>query len=189
MMPALSSPPLRRSTLSSPSTSRRCSTPDRGRASPCHGSARVCAHEAAAWTRRKKKGIASDVRLRPELAEGLRAHLASHDRRRVFRFHQGGHFNHLLVRAKLKALGVPCPTRRPTGWRQPPNRLTWVNFKTFRHTWATWMRIYGGLDDDGLQATHNWRDRKRVGRYSHAVARHEWSKVELLPDISERKKA
>lgn len=140
--------------------------------------------EAAAWTRRFKHGIASDVQLRKELVLDLAAHLATHNHRRVFRFRPGGHFNHLLVRAKLAALGLPCPVRRPTGWKQPPNRFTWVNFKTMRHTWATWMRIYGGLDDAGLQATDNWRDRKSVSRYSHAVKRHEWAKVELLPNVT-----
>ena len=61
----------------------------------------------------------------------------------------GGNLQHLLTRAKLAALDLPCPTRRPTGWRPPENHLAWVNFHTFRHTWATWMRRYGGLDAKG----------------------------------------
>lgn len=137
--------------------------------------------EGTAWTRRGKDGIASDIRLLDELCAGFAAHLATHDRRRVYRFHRGGHLNHMLVRAKLAYLGIPCPIRRPTGWKQPPNRLTWVNFKTFRHTWATWMRVYAGVDQIGLLATNNWRDPRSPARYAHAVARDEWNRVDLLP--------
>lgn len=99
----------------------------------------------------------------------------------VFRFRQGGHLKHLLMRAKLAALGLDCPRRRPTGWKQPPNRLAFANFHTFRHTYATWMRRYGGLDEIGLVATGNWRDPRSARRYAHAVPRDEWSKAELLP--------
>ena len=141
--------------------------------------------ESAAWTRRKKKGIASNVIFRADLRDELAAFMTTHERRRVFRFHQGGHLKHMLVRAKLSFLGLPCPARRPKGWRQPPNRLTWVNFKTFRHTWATWMRIYGGLDAIGLRATDNWRDPRSTARYMHAVPRAEWGKVEALPAIKQ----
>jgi hypothetical protein len=51
------------------------------------------------------------------------AHLDSHDRRRVFRFHQGGNLKHKLTRAKLAYLGLACAARREIGWEQPPNRL------------------------------------------------------------------
>ena len=51
---------------------------------------------------------------------------------------------------------------RPTGWRPPDNRSFWVNFHSFRHTWASWMRRYGGLDTKGLVATRNWRDELRT---------------------------
>jgi integrase len=59
----------------------------------------------------------------------------------------------------------------------------WVNFHTFRHTWATWMRRYGGLDTKGLVATRNWRDERSASRYAHAVTSEEWSRVELLPAV------
>ena len=87
------------------------------------------------------------------------------------------------MRAKLAALGLPCPTRRPVGWRAPDHRLAWVNFHTFRHTWATWMRKYGGLDVKGLVATKNWRDERSASRYAHAVTSEEWSRVERLPSM------
>lgn len=139
--------------------------------------------EGAAWTRREKDGIESDVRLRADLVAALRAHRPADRHGPVFRFHQGGHLKHLLTRAKLAALGMPSPVRRPVGWQPPEYRLLWVNFHTFRHTWATWMRRYGGLDAKGLVATGNWRDERSASRYAHAVAREEWRRVEQLPSV------
>jgi integrase len=118
--------------------------------------------------------------LRDDLRDALACHLRSHNHERVFRFHQGGHLKHQLMRARLGYLGLPCPARRAPGWRPPPNRLAWVNFHSFRHTWATWMRR-AGTDVQGLVATGNWRDMKSAARYAHAVAREEWSRVDLLP--------
>jgi integrase len=138
--------------------------------------------ESHAWVRHQKGQPASDVRLRADLCEALAAHLASHENRTVFRFHQGGHLKHQLVRAKLGYLKLPCPVRRPKGWRAPPYRLAWANFHSFRHTWATWMR-QAGADVQGLVATGNWRDPKSAARYAHAVARDEWSRVDLLPSV------
>ncbi len=134
--------------------------------------------EGAAWTRRLKGGAASDVMLRVDLRDSLAAHkeVTAPVRRRVFRFHQGGWLKHLLTRAKLAALGLPCPDRRPQGWRAPPYKWTWVNFHTFRHTWATWMRRYAGADVEGLVATGNWQDRRSAARYAHAVAKDEWKR-------------
>lgn len=136
--------------------------------------------EARAWVRHQKGQPATDVRLRDDLRDALEQHLESHDRRRVFRFHQGGHLKHQLVRAKLAYLGLPCPVRRPPKWHPAPYRLDWANFHTFRHTWATWMRR-AGADVLGLVATGNWRDQRSASRYAHAVARDEWSRVDLLP--------
>jgi integrase len=46
--------------------------------------------EGAAWTRREKGGIESDVKLRPDLVASLRALRPREGQGRVFRFHQGG---------------------------------------------------------------------------------------------------
>lgn len=145
--------------------------------------------ESMVWARRSKGQPAGAVRLRADLREAMKAHHETRVVGRVFRFHQGGGLKHYLTRAKLKALGLPCPIRRPTGWRQPVNRLAWVNFHSFRHTWATWMRRYCGADVKDLVATENWKDERSASRYSHAVARDAWDKVEMLPDVGERKKA
>jgi integrase len=136
--------------------------------------------EGRAWARNQKGQPHMDVRLRADLCERLGEHLASHERHRVFRWHYGSHLIHLLTRAKLGYLGIDCPVRRAIGWREPHNRLEWVTFHSFRHTWATWMR-QAGVDIQGLVATGNWRSTKAAARYAHAVAREEWDHVEKLP--------
>jgi integrase len=105
-----------------------------------------------------------DVKLIDELRDKLAAHLMNHDRQRVFRFRYRGHLKHLLLRAKLAYLGLPCPVRRPTGWRQPPNRPQWVTFHTFRHTWATRMRRYGHATTEDLANSGNWKRRRSAAR-------------------------
>jgi integrase len=138
--------------------------------------------EGAAWTRREKDGIHSDAKLRSDLVTALRALRPKEGQGRVFRF------KHLLTRAKLAALGLPCPVRRPTGWQPPDNRLSWVNFHSFRHTFATWMRR-AGADVQGLVATGNWRDPRSAARYAHAVVHEEWQRVELLPKVGDSREA
>jgi hypothetical protein len=44
-----------------------------------------------------------------------------------------------------------------------------------------------GADVQGLVATGNWRDDRSAARYAHAVARDEWNRVELLPDLGTKK--
>lgn len=58
-----------------------------------------------------------------------------------------------------------------------------MNFHTFRHTWATWMRRYGGADVQGLVATGNWRDPRSAARYQHVHAHEEWERVERFPSM------
>lgn len=145
--------------------------------------------QCEAWIQHVKGQPAASIKLRIDLHDALAAHLASHERRRVFRFHQGGHLKHQLLRAKLGYLGLACPVRRPKGWRAAPYRLAWANFHTFRHTWATWMRKHGGIDVKGLVATGNWRDERSASRYAHAVASDEWDRVDLLPGAGDREKA
>jgi integrase len=139
--------------------------------------------ERAAWLRTSKNEDPRMLKLRLDLIGPLFDHLKGHEGERLFRFRDGGHFKHLLTRAKLAACGMPCPTRRPTGWKPPAYRLSFVGFHTFRHTWATWMRRYGGADLQSLAATDNWRDPRSVARYTHVIAREEWDRVESLPSL------
>jgi len=131
------------------------------------------------------------VLLRPDLARELAAY--AEDRGAVFPFRRGGGLKDRLVRARTEACGLTMPKRQknaPAASRRAPRcRLSWVGFHVFRHTWATWMRREGGVDEIGLVATGNWRDPRSARRYAHAVAREEWQKVDLLPALATRGKS
>jgi integrase len=86
--------------------------------------------------------------------------------RRAFRFTKSGHLYALLRAAAFKA-GVELPERSA--------------FHIFRHTYATWMRRYAGLDTKGLVATGAWKDRKSADRYEHVQVSEEARKAVLLP--------
>lgn len=143
--------------------------------------------ERAAWLRRSKNDDPRMLKLCEDITGPLLAHLKDHTGDRLFRFNDGGHFKHLLMRAKLAVLGLPCPKRRPIGWKPPEYRLAFVGFHTFRHTWATWMRRYGGADVQGLAGTKNWRDPRSAQRYAHVVSRDEWDRVDSLPSMGKMK--
>lgn len=140
--------------------------------------------ERRAWLRTSKNEDPREMILRADLCAAMETH--QRETGRVFRFHYGGHLKRLLLRAKLTVCGVAMPARPVRGkgrgrWRAPAYRLSWCGFHTFCHTWATWMRRYGGADIDGLVATGRWRDRQSAARYAHVVARDEWNRVERLP--------
>jgi len=80
----------------------------------------------------------------------------------VVRFRKNGYLYGMLAKAK-KASGVQA------------------NFHMFRHTWATWMRRYGGLDTKGLMGTGAWKDEKSAARYQHVVVTEEMTRAERLP--------
>ena len=71
---------------------------------------------------------------------------------RLFRLGKSGHLYSLLRMVTIKA-EVDLPER--------------TAFHIFRHTYATWMRRYAGLDTKGLVATGAWKDRKSADRYEH----------------------
>lgn len=137
------------------------------------------------WARNQKGQAHMQIRLHTDLQKRLAALLEAHDRHRMFRWHYGAQLAYLLIRAKLGYLGIKCPQRRPIGWLEPPNRLEWVTFHTFRHTWATWMR-QAGTDIKGLVATGNWRSEKAASRYAHAAPRREWERVDQLPSLENK---
>jgi integrase len=145
--------------------------------------------ERSARIRHSKNSDPRELFLREDLCAALNGHRKPAGR--VFRFHQGGWLKNLLLAAKLTACGLPLPPRAKKGQRRrlPPYRLAWVNFHTFRHTWASWMRRYGGADLQSLVATGNWRDLRSAARYAHAVARDEWKRVEGLPALDGRGKS
>lgn len=135
-----------------------------------------------AYVETSKNDDPRSVKLRDDLCAALSPH--SKPTGKVFRFKQGGHRNFIFLNAKVTACGLP-PVLRPTrGEKQqvPPHRLSWVTFHTFCHTWATWMRRYGGADLQGLVATNRWRDARSAARYTHVDAHEEWDRVDALPD-------
>ncbi len=137
--------------------------------------------EATASVINSKNGNPREMKLRPEIVETLTPHKQTEGR--VFRFKQGGHRNFLFLNAKVTACGLPAVKRPARGKKQivPPYRFEWVTFHTFRHTWATWMRRYGGADLQGLVGTGQWDDQRSVARYAHTHAHEEWDRIERLP--------
>jgi integrase len=127
--------------------------------------------ESFAYVAQTKNDDPRAVFLPPIVVESLANHPKGMDRtgRRVFRFVKGGRLYSLLGKAKAAA---------------GPD-VAFVGFHTFRHTWATWMRRYGGLDTRGLVGTGAWRDSVSAGRYEHVVVSEESRKAILLP--TERK--
>lgn len=113
-----------------------------------------------------KNGKPQAIFLPPPAVSALAAHPRGIDRPgTVFRFAKNGHLYTIMKRTRVKA-GAD---------------LDFVTFHIFRHTWATWMRKFGGLDEIGLVGTGRWKDRKSVARYAHAEWTEESSKATLLP--------
>jgi integrase len=142
---------------------------------------RVDLDQRLAYVETSKNDDPRSAKLTAELVTLLEPH--SKPSGRVFRFHQGGHRNFIFLNAKVTACGL-APVKRPKAGERlmiQPYRFAWVTFHTFCHTWATWMRRYGGADLQGLVATGRWRDERSARRYTHAAAHEEWDRVDALP--------
>lgn len=130
--------------------------------------------EGFAYVRETKTGVPRPVFLPPLVIQGMRV-LDEHSNRtkrdtdnrthRVFRFTKSGRLYQLL-RLAQRALG--------DDW-------TSLTFHTLRHTYATWMRRYAGMDERGLVGTGAWKDRQSVARYAHVIVTEEAQKAALLP--------
>ena len=85
------------------------------------------------------------VHLPPVVIASLAGHPRGIDRpqERLFRYHKGGRLMDLL-KMSAEAAGVELPYR--------------TAFHVFRHNYATWMKLYGGLDVVGLVRTGAWAD-------------------------------
>ncbi len=81
----------------------------------------------------------------------------------------------------------PFPWARGSGFYRRWRRIAEdagvedVTPHTLRHSFATWMRRYAGLDDTALLATKVWKDPKSVRRYSHADISAEARMADRLP--------
>lgn len=144
--------------------------------------------EQSAFVPKTKNGDPRTVFLPDHLVVAMANHPRGLDRKaaRVFRFHKNSALYYLLDAARQKASGLPKPKRIKKGLRvpraeRPSFRFDFVTFHTFCHTWATWMRRYGGLDALGLIETGRWRHRQSVDRYTHGVVGEAARKAALLP--------
>lgn len=124
--------------------------------------------EEFAYVPDTKNGEPRSVYLPPVVVAALARHPRGMDRpgARVFRYHKSGRLYELLDKAATAA-GVVIP----------PD----VAFHIFRHSWATWMRRFGGLDTSGLVATGAWRDRTSAARYEHVVVNEDARRAAMLP--------
>jgi integrase len=142
--------------------------------------------EAFGFVPNSKNGEPQPVYLTPFMIERLRAHPRGLDRpgERVFRFHPGGGLDFRLIQATAIASGREPPkrTKRGSKWPAiPPYELDWVTWHTFRRTYATWMRRYGGLDDKDLVDTHRWKTIESASRYAQTVVGEAAQRANLLP--------
>jgi integrase len=115
-----------------------------------------------------KNGRPRGVHLPPTLVAALANHPRGIDRpgERIFRFHKGGRL-YAMLRQALTAAGVAITPR--------------TGFHLLCHTWATWMRRYGGLDTRGLVGTGRWQGQTSAAIYEHVVATEEAMRADLLP--------
>ena len=123
--------------------------------------------ERAAWLRTSKNEDPRMLKLREDIVEPLAKHLENHTGERLFKFNDGGHFKHLLLRAKLAACGLPCPKRRPVGWKPPEHRLSFV--------WLSYLPPHLGDVDEAI------RRGRRAGPYRNWKLARSAERRSILP--------
>ena len=101
-----------------------------------------------------------------------------------FDFIKAAGLRNLLVSACALASGQAKPRREKRSGQpiKQAHGLDWVNFHTFCHTYATWMRRYAGLDTKGLVGTGRWRSEQSASRYAHVVPSEDARAASGLPD-------
>lgn len=131
----------------------------------------VTLQEGFAYIGKTKNSDPRPVHLPPVVVATLASHPRGMDRtgQRVFRFTKCGRLYELLGEVTKRC-----------GFK--------LTFHLFCHTWATWMRRYGGLDIQGLVSTQRWKDPASAARYTHVVVSEEARKADLLPVDYQRKK-
>jgi integrase len=141
--------------------------------------------EAFAYVRTSKTGEPRAVFLPPHLVATVANHPRGLDRgsARVFRFHQGGGLRNYLIAACAMASGLEKPKREKRSGQpiRQLHNLDWVNFHSFSHTYATWMRRYAGRDTKGLVGTGRWKSEQSASRYAHVVPSEDARAASQLP--------
>jgi integrase len=130
---------------------------------------RLSLRDAYALAPVTKNGDPRGIHLPPVLVAALANHPRGLERgaQKLFRFTKCGRI-YTWINAAKHAAGPD---------------LDFVTFHTFRHTWATWMRRYGGLDTRGLVDTGAWRDMASAARYEHVIASEEAKRADQLPIV------
>lgn len=125
--------------------------------------------ESFAYLADTKNGDPQPVYLAPPLVVALANHPRGLDRpgQTVFRFRKCGRL-YAWHKQALKAAGIELPARS-------------AGFHLWRHTYATWMRRYGGLDVADLIETGRWTDPASARRYAHVVSSEISMRADLLP--------
>jgi integrase len=117
-----------------------------------------------AFVARTKNGDARNVYLPPSAVAALASLPAGLGRSgRVFPFRKSGALYRMHRTAKTAA------------------GLQWLTFHHLCHTWATWMRLYGGIESRDLLATGRWRNKKSAERYDHIEVLDPAKRADALP--------
>jgi integrase len=142
--------------------------------------------ERFAWVPDSKNGDPQPMHLNAAMIDALKAHPRGIARpgERLFRFHKGGGLDFKLIQACAIASNIDMPKRAKRGSKWPtlpPYEFDWVSWHTFRRTYATWMRRYGGLDDKDLVDTYRWRTVESASRYAQTVVGEAAKQADVLP--------
>jgi integrase len=130
--------------------------------------------ERFAYLPETKNGDPQPVFLPRPVVVALANHPRGLDRpgQTVFRMRKCGRLYTWLDTALTKA-GITLPKR--------------TGFHVLRHTYATWMRRYGGLDSRDLVETGRWTDANSAAIYNHVVASEISQRADLLPTESAKR--
>ncbi len=90
---------------------------------------------------------------------------------------------------KATVFGYPHRAHVYPAWHEACEKIGLEDFRPHDlcHTWATWMRRYGGRDEKGLVGTGRWRNRRSVDRYVHVVVGEDARAADVLPNVTGKK--
>lgn len=121
-----------------------------------------------------KSGTPRTIHLTPATVKKLKGIKPRKASGKVFPWKSKDGVNQAIRRAVIR-----CNKARRVVRKKPIPYLS--SHKIGSHSYATWMRRYGGLDPLGLARTGRWADSKSTEIYTHTVASEEAKKADLLP--------
>lgn len=116
-------------------------------------------------------GVVSIIRTKTDTPRAIRLHRRAADALQALPHREGRVFDY------------PHRFAVYVDWRKACRAAGLADFTPHdcRHTFATWLRRYGGLDTLGLLATGAWKDAKSVARYAHVAADEAQAAIDKLP--------